>query len=139
MKKRNPSDDNKVPKKNGRGPRLNKRKLDHFLSSICEAGGMLGPSASATPQNVAPPSDGVISCQGPCGRADWRAHIDIHGGILCVSAAWSTNPEPEKHRDVTLCVTYLDQNKKVCHSEMTFCDSEIRWLMETLWHAPLWD
>lgn len=117
-------------------PKMNKRKLDRFLASICEAAGMTG----GTHEHKAPErEDGAMKCQGPCAKADWRAHLDIPAGILCVSAAWSTNKHAEKHRDVTVSLTYRDPDGKTQHNEMIFCDSEVRWLMETIWHAPIWE
>lgn len=80
-----------------------------------------------------------LSCQGPCAKAEWRGHLDIPGGILCVSASWSRNHHAERHRDVTFGVTCLDERGNPHYSEMSYCDSEVRWLMETLWHAPIWD
>lgn len=124
----------KDPKRNPKHPpKLTKKKLDNFLASICEAAGMTG----KTPQE----SDGKkgLKCEGPCDKAHWRAHLDIPAGLLCVSADWSHNRAAEKHRDVTIAVTYRDERGKTQYSEMVFCDSEVRWLMETLWHAPIWE
>ncbi|HRY28499.1 MAG TPA: hypothetical protein P5079_00525 [Elusimicrobiota bacterium] len=116
-------------------PRLTRKKLDHFLSSLCEEAGMSGkPSGNKT----AGGSHGLV-CRAPCRKADWRAHLDIPAGILCVSAAWSANKQAAKHRDVTIAITFLDDDGKPDYADIVFCDSEIRWLMETLWHAPLWD
>jgi hypothetical protein len=98
---------------------------------------MTGGTAPA-PKNEMP-EETPLTCQGPCAKADWRAHLDIPAGILCVSAAWSSNKRAEKHRDVTLCLTYKDEQGRAQRQEMTFCDSEVRWLMETIWHAPIWD
>ena len=132
-KPENDGQDPKPPSK--RFPKLNKRKLDRFLSSLCEAAGMTG-----APKKKAKDADGpALTCQGPCANADWRAHLDIPAGILCVSAAWSANKHAEKHRDVTITLTYRDEHGKRQHHEMVFCDSEVRWLMETIWHAPIWD
>jgi hypothetical protein len=127
--------DNKRPRKHAMR-RMTKKKLDHFLASICEAAGMTGKAPKK-------PSDSLmkkarLSCKGPCAAAEWKAHLDIPSGILCVSAAWSSNRQAEKHRDVTIAITYLDEKGKVNYTDMVFCDAEVRWLMETLWHAPIW-
>lgn len=115
-------------------PKLTKKKLDHFLASICEAAGMTG----ETPKK--PLSKGGLACKGPCEKSQWRAHLDIPSGMLCVSADWSKNRGAEKHRDVTIAITYLDERGETQeYCEMIFCDSEVRWLMETLWHAPIWE
>lgn len=117
-------------------PKLTKKKLDSFLASICEAAGMTG----KTPKSAKKPAGkSGLTCQGPCEKSQWRAHLDIPSGILCVSADWSKNRGAEKHRDVTVAITYLNERGKREYSEMIFCDSEVRWLMETLWHAPIWD
>lgn len=140
MTKHNP-DENKDPQRPAKHlPKLTKRKLENFLASICEAGGMTGklfkrPGEEKMPQ----PRNRGLACQGPCAKAEWRGHLDIPGGILCVSAAWSRNTHAERHRDITIAMTYPDERGKSQYSEMTYCDSEIRWLMETLWHAPIWD
>lgn len=80
-----------------------------------------------------------FQCKGPCVEAEWRAHLDIPEGLICLSAAWSRSRNAQRHRDVTLGVNYLDNRGRPQYEEMTFCDSEIRWIMETLWHAPIWD
>ena len=131
MDKKEPND-GKDPKRKHL-PKRTKKKLDHFLASICEAAGMTG----KTPKK--PVSKGGLTCQGPCEKSQWRAHLDIPSGMLCVSADWSKNRGAEKHRDVTIAITYLDERGKKQYSEMIFCDSEVRWLMETLWHAPIWE
>ena len=131
MDKHEPNDGKDRPPK--RMPKISKKKLDHFLASICEAGGMTG----KTPKSAGKSSK--LACQGPCAKAEWRGHLDIPSGILCVSADWSKNRGAEKHRDVTVAITYLDERGKPQYSEMIFCDSEVRWLMETLWHAPIWE
>lgn len=135
------SEENKEPLQTPKHPpKLTKRKLESFLSSICEAGGMSGkPLMSPDNQEVAHSHIRGLVCQGPCAKAEWRGHLDIPGGILCVSAAWSRNHHTERHRDVTFGVTYMDERGKPQYSEMSYCDSEVRWLMETLWHAPIWD
>jgi hypothetical protein len=121
-------------------PKLTKRKLETFLASICEAGGMTGnPAQKKGDDKIAHSHHRGLTCQGPCAKAEWRGHLDIPGGILCVSAAWSRNHHAERHRDVTIGLTYLDERGKPLYSEMNYCDSEVRWLMETLWHAPIWD
>lgn len=116
--------------------KMNRKKLDRFLSSICEKGGMVEPSPASTPPIKNPQG---LTCLGPCGRSHWRAHVDIYRGILCVSALPSQRKGAPPHFDVTLCVTFLDSQNKPQRQEMTFCDSEIRWVMETLWHAPIWE
>lgn len=133
--KKNDGQGGKDPKRSRKHlPKLTKKKLDSFLASICEAAGMTGKTPKPTP-----PGKGALVCHGPCGQAQWRAHMDIPSGILCVSADWSKNRAAEKHRDITIAITYLDERGKPQYSEMIFCDSEVRWLMETLWHAPIWD
>lgn len=115
-------------------PRLTGKKLDSFLSSICEAAGMTGKQTKKSGKK----GHGLI-CRAPCRRAEWRSHLDIPCGILCVSADWSTNKHAGKHRDVTVAITYLDEDGKPDYADIVFCDSEMRWLMETLWHAPIWE
>jgi hypothetical protein len=121
--------DDKNPKRGKRRPLMTKKSLDRFLSSICEAAGMTG-----GPLKKKGGADGTAgpACQGPCAKAEWRAHLDIPGGLLCVSATWSDNKKAERHRDVTIALTYFDEKGKVQYSDMVFCDSEVRWLMETL-------
>jgi hypothetical protein len=120
-------------------PKLTKKKLDRFLSSLCEAAGMTGrPPARRKEKEEARSGSGLV-CRGPCRRAQWRAHLDIPSGILCVSADWSKNRQAEKHRDVTVAITFEGARGKSDYMDMVFCDSEVRWLMETLWHAPIWD
>jgi hypothetical protein len=140
MTKHNP-DENKEPNHAPKHlPKINKRKLENFLASICEAGGMTGkPSRRPEEEKGLRPKDRGLACQGPCVKAEWRGHLDIPSGILCVSATWSRNSHAERHRDVTIALTYLDERGKTQYSEMAYCDSEVRWLMETLWHAPIWD
>lgn len=140
MTQHNPEESNKSKHSPKHLPKLTKRKLETFLASICEAGGMTGKS------NKRPDEDRLshshirgLTCQGPCRRAEWRGHLDIPGGILCVSAVWSRNHNIERHRDITFGLTYMDERGKPQYSEMSYCDSEVRWLMETLWHAPIWD
>ena len=140
MTKKNPDDGRDPKSKRRRGPKLNKRNLDSFLASICEAGGMSG-HASKPPEELKVPHHhrNNLTCQGPCAKAEWRSHLDIPAGVLCVSAVWSQNKHAEKHRDVTIGVTFRDERGKTQYNEMVFCDSEVRWLMETIWHAPIWD
>ena len=123
-------------------PKLTKEKLDRFLSSICEAAGMTGkPPREDGARAKGAPKDvrGRLSCRGACASAEWRPHLALPAGILCVSASWSTNKRAEKHRDVNVAITYKDEGGKVNYTDMVFCDSEVRWLMETLWHAPIWE
>jgi hypothetical protein len=134
------ADEHKEPSRPSKHlPKLTKRKLESFLSSICEAGGMSGKQPERPQEKNSRLAHGGICCQGPCTKAEWRAHLDIPGGLLCVSAAWSRNSHADRHRDITFGVTYVDGRGKPQYSEMTYCDSEVRWLMETLWHAPIWD
>jgi hypothetical protein len=135
------SEENKEPVQTPKHPpKLTKRKLESFLSSICEAGGMSGKASLPSKERGGAHSHiRGLTCQGPCAKAEWRGHLDIPEGILCVSASWSRNHQTERHRDVTFGVTYLDERGKPQYSEMSYCDSEVRWLMETLWHAPIWD
>src|SRR5262245_19058806 len=81
-------------------PRLTGKKLDSFLSQICEAAGMTGKSAK---KRSGKKGHGLI-CRVPCRRAEWRTHLDISCGILCVSADWSTNKHAGKHLDVTVAI-----------------------------------
>ncbi len=134
------SDENNEPRRPPKHlPKLTKRKLENFLASICEAGGMTGKPFKRSEEEMPQFRTRARGCQGPCAKAEWRGHLDIPGGILCVSAAWSRNTQAERHRDITIAMTYPDARGKSQYSEMTYCDSEIRWLMETLWHAPIWD
>lgn len=118
------------------GPRISKKKLDRFLASICEAAGMTGRKSS--PKKGSGHKKNALICRGPCHQAEWRAHLDVAYGVLCVSAAWSANKKADKHRDVTVAITYLNEEGKVDYADMVLCDSEVRWLMEALWHAPIW-
>lgn len=120
-------------------PKFTKRKLESFLASICEAGGMTGKPTKRREEKMFPAAGSGLICQGPCAKAEWRAHLDIPGGLMCVSAVWSRNSHTERHRDITIGLTYIDDRGKTQYSEMAYCDSEVRWLMETLWHAPIWD
>lgn len=137
MEAREPRDDNEKKRIRKHVPKLTKKKLDRFLSSICEAAGMTGkaPAKKETPGE----KPKRLPCRGDCGGADWRAHLDVPSGVLCVSAAWSSNKKADRHRDVTIAITYKDENGKVNFTDMVFCDSEVRWLVETLWHAPIWE
>lgn len=126
-------------KNNGKrkvGPRINKKKLDTFLASICEAAGMTGKPPRQKEESGRRKG---LTCQGPCEAAAWRSHLDVPYGILCVSADWSKNKHAEKHRDVTVALSYMNDEGKPDYSEMVLCDSEVRWLMEALWHAPIWE
>lgn len=130
----NPQDDGKK-KRRKPGPNISKKKLDSFLASICEAAGMTG----GKPKKKNPESKKrKLACQGPCQGAEWRAHLDVPFGVLCVSVDWSTNKKAEKHRDVTVAVTFLNDQGKPDYADMVLCDSEMRWLIEALWHSPLW-
>ncbi|MGQ0644085.1 MAG: hypothetical protein ACT4O3_01145 [Elusimicrobiota bacterium] len=133
MDHQGPHDKGKRPSR--KTPRLSKKKLDRFLASICEAAGMTGKKPS--PKNAGKAKAGLV-CRGPCRQAEWRSHLDIADGILCVSASWSQNKRAEKHKDITVSLTYLDDEGKPDYADMVLCDSEIRWLMEALWHAPIW-
>lgn len=140
MTHRNPDENKESSRPPKHPPKLSKKKLETFLASICEAGGMTGKLAKQTEEkrHLHSHQQG-LTCEGPCAKAEWRGHLDIPGGVLCVSAAWSRNHHTERHRDVTFGLTYLDERGKPQYSEMSYCDSEVRWLMETLWHAPIWD
>jgi hypothetical protein len=131
-----PHDDKSKRRARKPGPRLSKKKLDRFLASICEAAGMTGQKPKD--KGPAEKSRPGLVCRGPCRTAEWRAHLDVPFGILCVSAAWSTNKKADKHRDVTVTITYWDDDGKPDYADMVLCDSEMRWLMEALWHAPIW-
>jgi hypothetical protein len=122
--------------KNGRRPmpKLTKKALDRFLASICEAGGMT--DKTSTQSKI--PHRKPILCQGACKSAQWRAHLDVPAGVLCVCASWSKNKRVQKHRDVTVSLTYRDDKGRIKFTDFVLCDTEIRWLMETLWHAPIW-
>ncbi len=136
MSTKGPQDD-KNKREPRKGPRINKKKLDSFLASICEAAGMTGkkPRKEEEKGSTRP----AVACQGACKDADWRSHLDVASGVLCVSAAWSKNKNAEKHRDVTVSISYINEDGKPDYSEMVLCDSEVRWLMEALWHAPIWE
>src|SRR5262245_44138408 len=95
-------------------PKLTKKKLDRFLASICEAAGMTGKAPKKGRLGKAP----RLVCRGHCTRAEWRAHLDIPSGILCVSACWSANRRAEKHRDVTIAITFLDEKNKISYTDM---------------------
>ena len=123
--------------KNGKPPKdggkEDRKKLERFLSSLCQQGGLSGKPAGD------PAAGPALVCRGPCRKAQWRAHLDIPGGILCVSAAPSTSENTHPHRDVTIGITYWDEDNKPGYTDITFCDSEVRWIMESLWHAPIWE
>ena len=80
-----------------------------------------------------------ISCKCPCADAEWRAQLDIPDGVLCVYAKVTRRDADGPHRDITLAVTYVNDEGKEDYADLTFCDSEVRWIMEALWHAPIWD
>src|SRR5215510_3232858 len=101
-------DRNNKGKRKG-GPRMSKKKLDSFLASICEAGGMTGKLPHKKDDSA---KRKKIACQGPCEEADWRSHLDVPYGLLCVSASWSKNKHAEKHRDVTVALTYMNDQGK---------------------------
>jgi hypothetical protein len=135
MESHKPKDHGKEKRSHSHIPERTKKKLDKFLSSLCKAGGMTN---SAPPQKRKG-ADSYFGCQGRCRQGDWRAHMDIPAGILCVSAKRSSDKRAEPHWDVALAITYTDSHGKPGYIDMVFCDSEVRWLMETLWHAPLWE
>jgi hypothetical protein len=137
MESKNSPNDKEKRKPGKSGPHISKKKLDRFLASICEAGGMTGKKPRQK-QKASGKRSG-LTCQGPCADAEWRSHLDVAYGILCASAAWSKNKHAEKHRDVTVAITYLNDEGKTDYAEMVLCDSEVRWLMEALWHAPIWE
>lgn len=136
MPNQEPDDRKNRKSKGGRGPKINKKKLDHFLASICEAAGMTGKPPRKRSKDE--PRRRLV-CRGPCAKAEWRAHLDIPSGVLCVSADWTHNKHADKHRDVTIAITYVNDEGKEDFADIVFCDSEVRWLLETLWHAPIWD
>lgn len=133
--------DSKNPKDKKPGskpvPKITRKKLDRFLSSLCESAGMTGGRRRG--KKPGERKKRPLACKGPCGNAEWRAHLDIPSGILCVSADWSKNRHADKHRDVTVAITYYDEKGREDYADMLFCDSEVRWLLETLWHAPIWE
>ena len=137
MQNQEPEDrkDHKPGKKHG--PKINKKKLNSFLSSICEAAGMTGKPPHK--KGAKEESRRRLVCRGPCAKTEWRAHLDIPSGVLCVSADWTHNKHADKHRDVTIAITYINDEGKEDFADIVFCDSEVRWLLETLWHAPIWD
>lgn len=112
-----------------------RKKLEKFLSSICESKGL---SSSPAPKSDKAPAK-RISCRCPCAGADWRAQLDVPGGVICIHSKVTRKDEDGPHRDITLAVTYLNDEGKEDYADITFCDSEIRWIMEALWHAPIWD
>jgi hypothetical protein len=158
MSEKSPDGKKDLPTPKNNTPKVNARKLDKLLATICKAGGMTGGPLSdflrtggsaggeKREHGTVKPGDSSsrsgdprFQCQGPCMEAEWRAHLDIPEGLLCLSAVWSRNSRSHRHRDVTIGVNYLDKRGRPQYEEMTFCDSEIRWIMETLWHAPIWD
>jgi hypothetical protein len=112
-----------------------RKKLENFLSSLCESKGM-GQSPKKT-EGSSPSRR--IACKCPCADAEWRAQLDIPDGILCVYAKRTGVGPDGPHRDITLAVTYINDEGREDFTDMTFCDGEIRWVMEALWHAPIWD
>lgn len=110
-----------------------RKKLEEFLSGLCEAKG-LGKKPSQKPAPFK-----RIACKCPCADAEWRAQLDIHEGVLCVYSKITRQDAEGPHRDVTLAVTYINDEGKEDYADITFCDGEIRWILEALWHAPIWD
>jgi hypothetical protein len=111
-----------------------RKKLDTFLSALCDSKGL--PSV--------PKADGEASprrteCRCPCKDAEWRAQLDVPGGIVCVYSKITRRDAEGPHRDITLAVTYENEQGESDYADITFCDSEIRWIMEALWHAPIWE
>jgi hypothetical protein len=76
------SDENKEPLQTPKHPpKLTKRKLESFLSSICEAGGNVGETRPTLQERGGAHSHiRGLTCQGPCAKAEWRGHLDIPGG-----------------------------------------------------------
>lgn len=128
---------NEPPKDDGasRNPSQAKKKLEKFLSSLCEAKG-LGNAARA---EKTPGPRKRKACKCPCADAEWRAQLDIEDGVICVYAKITRMDAEGPHRDVTLAVTYVNDQGQDDYADITFCDSEIRWVMEALWHAPIWE
>jgi hypothetical protein len=128
--------DPKKDKGEGRSSKFSpqaKKKLEKFLSSLCEAQGLGAPKPS-------PKAPGKrIACKCPCADADWRAQLDIADGVICVYSKISRRDADGPHRDITLAVTYVNDQGQEDYADITFCDAEVRWVMEALWHAPIWD
>ncbi len=80
-----------------------------------------------------------VACKCPCADAEWRAQLDIPDGVICVYSKVTRRDADGPHRDVTLAVTYVNDQGEPDYADLTFCDAEIRWIMEALWHAPIWD
>jgi hypothetical protein len=130
------SQDPKKDKNDSRSSKLPaqaKKRLEKFLASLCEAKGLGKPKPPAgTPSRR-------MACKCPCSDAEWRAQLDIQDGVICVYSKVTRQEADGPHRDVTLAVTYLDEDGREDYADITFCDGELRWIMEALWHAPIWD
>ena len=74
-----------------------KQKLDEFLASICESKGMGGdlPLSQHDHQRVCRNLD--------CDSAQWRSHIDIPDGVLCLTY---------KNHCVSIVRTVWDEKEK---------------------------
>ncbi len=108
-----------------------KKKLEKFLSSLCESKGMAAAKPAGPVQRK--------PCRCPCEDAEWRAQLDIPDGVLCVYSRVTRQEADGPHRDITIAVTFVNDRGQDDYADLTFCDSEVRWLMEALWHAPIWD
>lgn len=131
-------ENNETPKddRSPRNPAQAKKQLEKFLSSLCEAKG-LGSPPRAAGKTPAPRKRKPCKC--PCADAEWRAQMDIEDGVICIYSKITRQDAEGPHRDVTLAVTYINEEGQDDYADITFCDSEIRWVMEALWHAPIWE
>ena len=120
--------------RSSKGPSRDKKELEKFLAGLCEAKGLGKP-----PRSEKEPQRKRMACKCPCADAEWRAQLDIHEGVLCVYSKVSREEADGPHRDVTLAVTYVNEDGEEDYMDITFCDAEIRWIMEALWHAPIWE
>jgi hypothetical protein len=111
-----------------------KKKLEKFLASLCDAKGL-----GAAPRGEKEPPRKRMACKCPCADAEWRAQLDIADGVICVYSKVTRRDADGPHRDVTLAVTYVNDEGNEDYADITFCDAEIRWIMEALWHAPIWE
>jgi hypothetical protein len=113
-----------------------KKRLEKFLSALCDAKG-LGSAPRADKKKDVPAKRTPCKC--PCADAEWRAQLDIEDGVICVYSKVTRRDADGPHRDVTLAVTYVNEEGEPDYADITFCDSEVRWIMEALWHAPIWE
>jgi hypothetical protein len=116
-------------------PPQSRKDLDKLLSSLSQRLRSKPKDSSGEPS----PRPHRKDCLCPCKDAEWRAQLDVPEGVLCVYSKVTGKDADGPHRDITLAVTYVNDRGEDDYTDITFCDSEVRWIMEALWHAPIWD